>query len=638
MVLALVRLGSHRRLLGRARADRPAGSSVDPPAAGMAALPWPLSVGLVAATAAVCWYSLGRALSVPIIFADEFIYGNAARGLAEGRVLFGYGYGFVVPAIDATAYLLTKDDVSAYRLIQAINVAVMVSAAFPAYLLARRALSNRSALMVAALTVVVPWMVYSRFVMTEAAFYPIFLGFVLVLVRALERPSLQRQLVLALVLALAFETRTQAVALAGAVVSAVVLYGFARGDLRGNVRLFVPTWALYASIAACAAAVAAAGFWRPLGAYDVLMEEGFHPRGLVLGAAANIVALTLGLGVLAPVAAPLGAGTLLGSSAKSREHALAAAAVSSVIWLVITVSVVSVSPHGLGLMHERGLFFVGPLLLILAFAWAARGFPRPPLLTTVTTAGMVIIAILMPIGVVTTNSLDALSFKLWARIPRDGMSAATLIVLAIAVGALIVVRLRSTWPLAASVLLAAVGVAAASDYRFEHPRSLTEGYGWVDRVVPAGASATILFIGADESRCATGTVGSRLEQLTLYTEYFNSRIGPVGYLITDNAARHLSTDAFAVRRDGVVTRAGTPIRSGYVVTDARVGIVGSRVALLRARDVGLADAREGSALALWRAASPLRLARPSQALSPSAACAPFPTTVGDSRRTRPGSS
>ena len=309
MVLALVRLGSHRRLLGRARADRPAGSGVDPPTAGMAALPWPLSVGLVAATAAVCWYSLGRALSVPIIFADEIIYGNAARGLAEGRVLFGYGYGFVVPAIDATAYLLTQDDVSAYRLIQAINVAVMVSAAFPAYLLARRALSNRSALMVAALTVVVPWMVYSRFVMTEAAFYPIFLGFVLVLVRALERPSMQRQLVLALVLALAFETRTQAVALAGAVVSAVVLYGFARGDLRGNVRLFVPTWALYASIAACAAALAAAGFWRPLGAYDVLIEEGFHPRGLVLGAAANIVSLTLGLGVLAPVAAPLGAGT-----------------------------------------------------------------------------------------------------------------------------------------------------------------------------------------------------------------------------------------------------------------------------------------------------------------------------------------
>ena len=305
------------------------------------------------------------------------------------------------------------------------------------------------------------------------------------------------------------------------------------------------------------------------------------------------------------------------------------------IWLVITVSVVSVSPHGLGLMHERGLFFVGPLLLILAFAWAARGFPRPPLLTTVTTAGIVIIAILMPIGVVTTNSLDALSFKLWARIPRDGMSAATLIVLAIAVGAVIVSGSgppgrsppASCWRRSESLPRATTG----SNPLFTH-RGLRLGR-------PGGScrrSATILFVGANESRCPTGTVGSRLEQLTLYTEYFNSRVGPVGYLITDNAARHLYgrlRGAPGWRRDP----RGHPDRSGYVVTDARVGIVGLRVALLRARDVGLADAREGSALALWRAASPLRLARPLQALSPSAACAPFPATVGDGR-TQPGSS
>ena len=101
----------------------------------------------------------------------------------------------------------------------------MVSAAFPAYLLAERALSHRGALAVAALAVVVPWMVYARFVMTEAAFYPVFLLFGLALVRALEKPSARRQLVLALALALAFATRTQAVALAGAVVSAVVLHG-----------------------------------------------------------------------------------------------------------------------------------------------------------------------------------------------------------------------------------------------------------------------------------------------------------------------------------------------------------------------------------------------------------------------------
>jgi hypothetical protein len=249
------------------------------------------------------------------------------------------------------------------------------------------------------------------------------------------------------------------------------------------------------------------------------------------------------------------------------------------------------------------------------------------LLTASVAAGMVFLAILMPPGVITTHSIGALSFKLWERIPRDGLSAATLIVAAVALGAVIVVRLRATWPLVASVALAAIGVAAASDYRSDQPRSLTQRYGWVDRMLPAGERAAILWIGVDGGRCPAGTPESVLGTVTLYTEYFNSRIGPVGHLVADNAARRLATDAFAVRGNGVVTRAGIPLRSGYVVTDARVGIAGSRIALLAARDVGITGAPEGSALTLWRVAPPLRLLRPALALSPAAACAPFPASL-----------
>ena len=191
-------------------------------------VPWPLAVGLLATVSGVGWYSLGRAAAVPRIFADELIYARAARAFAEGGNPLEHGYGFVAPLIDSSAYLLTGSDVTAYRLIQVINVAVMVSAAFPAYMLARRALSRRSTLAVSALTVIVPWMVYARFVMTEAAFYPVFLVFILALVRTLERPSLLRHLVLALALVLAVATRTQAIALVAAVVSAAPVYGFAR--------------------------------------------------------------------------------------------------------------------------------------------------------------------------------------------------------------------------------------------------------------------------------------------------------------------------------------------------------------------------------------------------------------------------
>ena len=115
-----------------------------------------------------------------------------------------------------------------------------------------------------------------------------------------------------------------------------------------------------------------------------------------------------------------------------------------------------------------------------------------------------------------------------------------------------------------------------------------------------------------------------MDKVAVYTEYFNSRIGPVGHVLADNAARGLASEAFAVLPGGIVTGAGSPLRPGYVVTDARVEVAGSRVAVLRSRAVGITEARAGSALALWRVDPPLRLVKPAQAVSSTAACAPFP--------------
>ena len=88
-------------------------------------------------------------------------------------------------------------------------------------------------------------MTYARFVLTEPDFYPVFLLFALALVRALERPTWRRQLLVIAALALTYLTRTQAIALAGAIVVAVPLYGVARARLRETLRAFAPTWGLY---------------------------------------------------------------------------------------------------------------------------------------------------------------------------------------------------------------------------------------------------------------------------------------------------------------------------------------------------------------------------------------------------------
>ena len=65
----------------------------------------------------------------------------------------------------------------------------MSLAAVPAYLLARRVVSGRLALLAAVLTVALPSMVYTGTVMTENVFYPLVLTLTLALVLVLERPT-----------------------------------------------------------------------------------------------------------------------------------------------------------------------------------------------------------------------------------------------------------------------------------------------------------------------------------------------------------------------------------------------------------------------------------------------------------------
>src|SRR5262249_30723910 len=116
----------------------------------------------------------------------------------------------------------------AYGVAKAINTVVMSLAAVPAYFLARSVVRPRLALVVAALTVAVPSMVYTGTLMTENAFYPLFLCCALALVWALEAPTWRRLLVLAAVSLVAFATRAQAVAIAPAIVTAPLLLGRAR--------------------------------------------------------------------------------------------------------------------------------------------------------------------------------------------------------------------------------------------------------------------------------------------------------------------------------------------------------------------------------------------------------------------------
>jgi hypothetical protein len=572
----------------------------------IASVPWGAAVLGVATIGACTWYVLGRALTLPRIFADELIYMSAARSLAEHGAVPGH-YGLVVPAFDSIAYLLAPDQISAYHLIQVMNSAAMASAAFPAYLLARRALPHSWALVVSALTVSVPWMVYARFVMTEPVFYPVFLWFVLALVRALERPTQRRQLVLLLTGAIAFAARTQAAVLFPAIGAAVILYGAAQDSVRASLKSFAFTWLIACAGGVLVIAAATTGAWAPFGAYGVLLRGWWHPHGLLLWTAANVTSLSLGVGILVAAASPLGAAALLRRGNTASEQALAAAAVSSALALLLTVVVLSESTYGMGSVHERNLFYVVPLMLICALAWAQRGFPTSRRVLAATLAALIGLAVLMPAGVLEGSSVDALSFKYWTRLESGALGPHQVIVLAVTTAAVLLVVARSTALLIATFVLATVGVASASNYHTDVPRSHTTRYQWVDRALPARAHATLLWVDCSAPGCPAGHPDASSGQMALYTELFNSSITDVGHIGADNPRRGLASAVFNLRTDGTVLRDGVPIRSRYVVVDSRIGIRGVRVSLLKSADVGEGSATGPTALALWRTDGAVRL-------------------------------
>ena len=197
---------------------------------------------------------------------DELIYSELAKSLADsGRFLIRgeatAAYGIVYPALIAPAWALFESVPQAYAAAKAINALVMSLAAVPAYFLARRVLAEPLALVAAALTVAVPSMVYTATLMTENAFYPLFLCAALAMVLWLERPTPLRTAIVLGVCLVAYLTRQQAVALLPALLTAP-LYVAGRAAFRRYALLY---------------GLAAAGF---VGILVVQLARGRSPLGV----------------------------------------------------------------------------------------------------------------------------------------------------------------------------------------------------------------------------------------------------------------------------------------------------------------------------------------------------------------------
>ena len=275
---------------------------------------WAWLTAIVAVSTAVR-FAFAQRIAAPWIVVDELIYSELARSVAdEGRLLIrgepSYGYGVVYPLLVSPAYALFDSLPAAYDALKAINSLLVSLAAVPAYFLARRVLPRGLAVFASLLAVSVPSLLYAGEVMTENAFYPLFLCVALALVLALERPTPLRQGVLLAVCVLAYLTRAQALAFFAAAAVAPFLVG--------NWRSFR---VLYGAFAAGVVAVLGVQLVRGesplgvLGAYAVTGEHRYEPGEVARWLLYHLAELDVYLGIFpfAGVARPARA---LGSAAE----------------------------------------------------------------------------------------------------------------------------------------------------------------------------------------------------------------------------------------------------------------------------------------------------------------------------------
>jgi hypothetical protein len=331
----------------------------------------------------------------PWIFHDELVYSELAKSFGETghfamRGVPGTG-GFAVlyPILISPAYALFDRIPDAYDGVRAINCLLMSATVIPVYLIARRLAPRHLALLAAALSIALEPMMYTGTVMTENAFYPLVSVWALVLIRALERPTVFRQLVVFGVLGLAFLTRVQAVVLLPALVIAIAVVvlldalaardgSFARRFARGALR-FWPTWAtlVLGSVAVVVRQSArGATLSDLLGAYGGVSKFDYDVADIAHWLLYHVAELDILLGVL-PLAALITIVLWSLRPSQPRELRIFAAVAVGLVPVFMGVAAAYATDPVANRIVERNFFHVAPIAFIALAAWVARGAPRP---------------------------------------------------------------------------------------------------------------------------------------------------------------------------------------------------------------------------------------------------------------------
>jgi hypothetical protein len=571
--------------------------------------PWAWLAGIVVASAALrIWLVSG--MVAPFVFVDEAIYTELARSLADSgsyavRELPVSGYSLLYPALIAPAYGLFDGLVDAYTAAKVTNAVVMSLAAVPAYLLARRVVVQRLALLAAAIAVAVPSMAYAGTITTESLFYPVSLAFALLLVRYLERPGYPRLAGVGVGLAVAFATRSQSLAFVPALATAPLVLAALRRRV-DVVRPFVPLYVLGgAAVLALVVLQTARGesLADLLGAYSIVGEGGYDVGRVLRFWLWHVEELDLYAGILpfAALLVLLARGHLLPE--RVQEHI--ATTVSVAVWSTLAVGAFA-SRFASDRIQDRYLFFLVPLLVACLLVWVERPAARGRVETAAAGGAALVLPLLFPytrfigepaksdtLGLIPLWSANEhlVAGRYWVTVAVVGGALVALWLLAarrypvaapFVVLALFVVLSRPVWSGPNGFLVASRGALFQGIQQV--PRD------WIDRAVPPGQEVVVLWTG-------------HADRFTVnQAEFFNRRVGRVFY--TSEPTPGGINETPVTRVDTPTSRAG---REGtfFLPNDAHVV---APYALLDGSVTpdGVVVARdEGTGMSLWRLTGPL---------------------------------
>ena len=562
-----------------------------------------LAVLVVASTAVR--FALSRDVAAPWIAPDEQLYGLLGRSLVAGDGLQVLGeavpyYSLVYPLVVGIPFIGGDlgGGVTGVQLLQAL---LMSLTAVPVFFWARPLAGARWSLVAAGLSVLIPGLVYSGLLMSEALYYPVAVLAVWALASCLREPTLGRQALLLGAIGLAFATRLQAVGFVAVILVALGLLAV----FERSTTPFRRMWPTLAALGALALAwigsrIALGGVGELLGAYAPLGEAGSYSVGDV----ARSIAWHIGSLALLTIAVPLAAlGVLTWHALQRKEtdvraRALVAAAVAYLAVTVIEVS--AFASRFVDHVTERQLLSVAPPVFVAFSVWLARGLPRPQPATSIIAIAVAAPTLLLPLDRVATRATapDAPSMIALERL-RSVLTESTFETL-YAVGAAVMLALAVLIPRRFAPVLVALVAAAfvggsivASDEiadrsRLERDRTFAGGAtDWIDA---SGATDATLLL-----------TGDRFWPSAWQELFWNKSISQVARVRGAESPGLIPQVVVSPRGDGQLeTAAGTTLDPDYLAAPANVTVAGERVA-----EVPGTEDQPG--IALWRTEHPVRL-------------------------------